>query len=170
MAKRKRSLWEMVKAADERRQARRRSSSGLEQARLDDAAVWQDVPVRTVVTVDHEPLGRGADEALRHAVNLMRSHEQDRPSYRDRRSAEWSSARPAGPLRSLSAEDVAGLGYTPPGKARPAPLEGSGSSPEVAARAARMAAAASEVRLGKEIRAYATLDRINAAWQARGRK
>lgn len=40
--------------------------------------------------------------------------EQAAPSRRRRRPKAWVSARPAGPARSLTAEEIARLGLTPP--------------------------------------------------------
>lgn len=111
-------------------------------------------------------------------------------SWRDQELQRWTSATPAGPARRLSAEEAGKLGYVPPtqryvrrsysGGSIPLPADhpwGTTSEKERAereasrARAERRASfAASEVRLGKEIRAYATLDRINAEWERRGRR
>lgn len=95
----------------------------------------------------------------------MKRHEQDRISQRDWSAQQWTSAQPAGPARTLDREEIERL-YGP-GAAGPEPSE-----QELTRRRAekRMAQAAAELRLQKEIRAYARLDAINAAWEARGRK
>ncbi len=122
--------------------------------------------------------------------------EQDVFSRRELEEQAWTSAQPTGPARQLSAREIARMeearretwaarGETakterdrvwgrdvevfvskdsPPPPEAPSPVV-------VRARALqRMAQAASDRRLAKEIRAYAKLEELNRRWEERGRR